>query len=150
MICAGAGIAPFMGFVAHRAAQLQRDPSLALAPALLFVGCRAPRHAPYAAELERGRAVVDVRYAYSRESDGGPTGYVQDRVWADREELIRLWEAGARVYVCGSRAVSQGVKQVVWKIYQEVAQKRCGPRTEAQVSEWWLEILKDRYAVDVF
>ncbi|KAI1773479.1 hypothetical protein F4818DRAFT_452951 [Hypoxylon cercidicola] len=165
MICAGAGVAPFAGFVAHRAAQQARgrDPLAAdpePAPAILFVGCRSPRHAPRGAELSR---LADVRYAYSRdggeEREGGGggggggkgfVGYVQDRVWADREELARLWGDGARVYVCGSRAVSRGVKEVVRRIYREAAERRCGAKTEAEVDEWWVDILRDRYAVDVF
>ncbi|KAI1382907.1 cytochrome P450 [Hypoxylon trugodes] len=153
MICAGAGIAPFMGFVAHRVAQIQNNSSVTRAPTVLFVGCRTPQHAPYKTELSRyGQGVVDVRYAYSRtgHNDGQFSGYIQDRVWADREELAALWDAGARVYVCGSRAFSQGVKEVARRIYKKVAVRRCGAKTETEVDEWWVDILKERYAVDVF
>lgn len=147
MVCAGAGLAPFAGFIADRAEKVERDPGLrsVMAPALLFVGCRSPEHAIYASELKRGG--VDVRYAYSRV--GGLAGHVQDRVWADREDLVKLWDGGARVYVCGSQAVSLGVKEVVRKIYREISEERCGAKTDAEVDEWWIEILRERYAVDV-
>jgi cytochrome P450/NADPH-cytochrome P450 reductase len=67
-------------------------------------------HTPYASELESWQAagVVDVRYAYSRggaeaglEGPAAKGRRVQDRIWEDRNEFWRLWEEGARVYVCG-------------------------------------------------
>ncbi|KAI0470590.1 cytochrome P450 [Xylariaceae sp. FL0804] len=152
MICAGAGIAPFLGFVAHRAEIVRREPALKerLAPMLLYVGCRSSQHTIHSEEL-RSSGVVDVRYAYSRgEVDAGFAGFVQDRLWAERDDILHLWERGARVYVCGSREMSEGVKEVAKKMYQEVAMQRCGARTEAEVDEWWIEILMDRYSVDVF
>ncbi|KAI0023652.1 P450 family fatty acid hydroxylase [Xylariomycetidae sp. FL0641] len=165
MVCAGAGVAPFLGFIAHRAAQVSAaDAALRsqVGPCLLYVGCHGPQQAAVcAAELAQTTTgmVVDVRYAYSRarHGDGGGddfAGHVQDRVWAERDELVRLWEqqerGGAKVYVCGSRAVSQGVKEVVQRIYRDVAADRCGGRTREEVDEWWVGILRDRYAVDVF
>lgn len=164
MICAGSGIAPFRGFVAHRAELMRRDPGKRLLrPAVLYVGCRGPGFRLYEEEFEswmRG-GVVDVRYAFSRLSLGGGDGkdddkdgfpgYVQDRVYAERVELARLWDQGARVYVCGSRDVSQGVKEVVRKIYREVAAEQgCRAKTETEVEEWRVGILRERYAVDVF
>jgi len=152
MVCAGAGIAPFAGFIAHRAEQVRQNPALRaeMGKMVLFVGCRSRKHAVYASELEAS-GVVDVRYAYSRGDgrDGFP-GYVQDRLWAEREELVDMWDQGGRMYVCGSKAVSVGCKEVVRNVYREVAAKRCGKKTEAEVDEWWIKILRERYAVDVF
>lgn len=153
MVCAGSGIAPFRAFVEHRAEALERDQPLP--PALLYVGLRSPAHALYASELEAWQAMgaVEVRYAYSRGvgGEGGENGmHVQDRLWADREELCRLWEEGARVYVCGGRGVSHGVREVVRRVYREQAEKRCGAGTEADVEAWWVEALRERYVVEVF
>ncbi|KAK7728379.1 hypothetical protein SLS63_006608 [Diaporthe eres] len=156
MICAGAGLAPFRGFAQDRAERLRQNPDLAskVAPALLYIGCRGPEHALYAAELQgwQDSGAVEIRYAYSRQGarPDDHLGYVQDRVWADRDELVRIWENGAKVYVCGSRAVSHGVRDVVQRIYREQAEKRCGSKTDAEVEGWWVEILRDRYAADVF
>lgn len=156
MVCAGSGIAPFRAFVEHRAEALASRPkNQSLPPALLYVGLRSPAHALYASELEAWQAMgaVEVRYAYSRAADGGDETrmHVQDRLWADREELCHLWEEdGARVYVCGGRGVSHGVREVVRSVYREQAEKRCGAGTEADVEAWWVEALRERYVVEVF
>ncbi|KAK0727699.1 cytochrome P450 [Lasiosphaeria miniovina] len=154
MAAAGSGIAPFRGFVQHRAEMVRRGH--ALAPAVLLVGCRSPEDAPYAAELAEWQAAgaVDVRYAYSRVEAETPQGgryYVQDRVREDGGELAALWDRGARVYICGGRPVSQGIKDVVRGIYLAEAEKRgCGAPTEQQVEEWLVEARRERYAVEVF
>ncbi len=156
MVCPGSGLAPFRAFLQHRAEQLRRSPSISLAPALLLIGCRSPLHEIYASELNiwQDNGVVQLRYAYSRHGTGTDSsslrGYVQDRAWTDREELVQLWERGAKVYVCGGNTVSQGVKEVVRNIYRECAAKLCGRKTESEVEEWWVEILRERYAVNVF
>lgn len=159
MVCAGSGIAPFRGFVQDRMERVVRDPSLAehLAPALLYVGCRGPEQTLFASELRRWQELgaVDVRFVYSRydtPSDKGTfrASYVQDRIWKEREELVQLWDRGAKVYVCGSRWVSHGVRNTIQEIYKESAQSRCGIKTDDDAGKWWVEILRDRCAVEVF
>lgn len=159
MVCAGAGLAPFRGFVQDRVEQLRRNPTLTgkVAPALLYVGCRLPEHRLYGEELQRWQSegAVEVRYAYSRcderlnESEG-MKGYVQDCLWRDQDELAKLWDEGAKVCVCGSRNVSHGVREVVKKIYKEQAETRCGSKTDDEVEAWWVRILRDRYVAEVF
>lgn len=156
MICAGSGIAPFRGFVQDRMERLRRDASLAgrLAPALLYIACYGPDQALYAAEMQSWQesGVVDIRYVYSRQgaSPAAPTGYVQDRIWEEREELVKVWDNGAKIFICGSRPVSHGVRNVVQNIYREQAKERCGPKADDEVERWWVEILRDRCAVEVF
>lgn len=161
MICAGSGIAPFRAFIEHRFELLRRQPAghQPPAPAILYAGYRGPAQALYGSELKAWQAagVVDVRYAYTRR--GGEAGLggtvavrqpVQDRIWAEHEELWRLWEEGAKVYVCGGRGVSHGVRDVVRRIYKEQVEKRGGSGTEAEVEAWWVEALRERYVVEVF
>lgn len=119
--------------------------------------CRSPAHELYPSELEAWQAAgaVEVRYAYSRGgieagSEGLAGAHVQDRIWDDREELCRLWERGARVYVCGSRGVSHGVRDVTRRIYREQAERRCGAGRDEDVEAWWVEALRERYMVEVF
>ncbi|CAH0045995.1 unnamed protein product [Clonostachys solani] len=156
MVCIGAGIAPFRGFIQHRAEAIRRDPSASLAPAVLYAGCRNGQEKLYAGELAEWeqKGAVKVRWAFSRpnpQSESvGTQGYVQDQVWTDRADVVPLWDDGARVYVCGSRALSQGVRDVAKRIYGEVARSRCGPKDEDAVNEWWLDVIRERYAVDVF
>lgn len=136
---------------------MRSAPGTALAPALLFFGCRGRETALYAGELQtwQDSGVVEVRYAYSRDipsPNGTARGsrYVQDLVWAERDALVQNWDKGARVYVCGSRDLSHGLRDIVQNVYREQAERRCGPKTDTEVEAWWVEILRDRYAAEVF
>lgn len=163
IICAaaGAGLAPFRGFVQERAARLlssscnpgRRRPPLA--PPLLFFGCRAPRADDlYRDEFDAWQAMgaVDVRRAFSRVATtttaeaGEARGcrHVQDRIWRDREEVSALWERGARVYVCGSRQVGDAVRRVMGRIVLGDG------ATEEEITQWYAGVRNDRYATDVF
>lgn len=115
MICAGTGLAPFLSFIQERVALLRAEK--ALSPGLLIFGCREPgRDDLYAHELAAWEALgaVQVRSAYSRASgDARAAGcrYVQDRVRLDSEVIRSLWNKGARIYVCGARAMAEGVRK---------------------------------------
>ena len=164
-IAAGSGLAPFRGFVQERAAQIGAGRTLA--PALLFYGCRsATTDDLYREEFDRWAAMgaVDVRRAYSQAaldkpeaSDASGCRHVDDRMWHDREELQELWDKGARVYVCGSRQVGEGVKNVVIRIALDGKSKGEGKtegKTEeerkASVLQWFDSVRNVRYATDVF
>jgi cytochrome P450/NADPH-cytochrome P450 reductase len=153
MACAGTGLAPFRGFVQERAHLLQQDKTTSLAPALLFIGCRSPEDRMYEAELTAWEALgaVQVRYAYSRQADDshGPL-YVQDRLWAERAAVMELWGQGAVMYVCGSRAVNEGVKSAMKRAYEASEGAKGVVVTPGEVDEWWLRMRKERYAVDIF
>ena len=115
LVAAGTGLAPFRGFVQERAA-LRAD-GRPLAPALLFVGCRARgRDTLYEDELqawERAGA-VSVRYAFSRGAAGGvESGRVQHRMKRDHEEIRTLWEQGGKVFLCGAGASVKDVGDVL-------------------------------------
>ena len=72
------------------------------APALLFFGCSGPEiDELYRDELAAWAAqgVVAVRPAYSRLGQ-----HVQDRLWADRADVVDLVRRGATFYVCGDGA----------------------------------------------
>ena len=152
MVCSGTGIAPFRGFVQERAKQL--DAGRQLAPAMLFIGCRyRERDRLYQDEFEHFQSIgaVDVRYAFSHEP-GKSEGckYVQDRLQKDLDQVQELWEKGARIYVCGSSAVGEGVRDVIMKRYVEEAQKVGKNETKEEVEEWFNGIRNERYASDVF
>ncbi|KAK7997503.1 ABC transporter [Apiospora arundinis] len=142
MICAGSGLAPFRGFVQHRAEMLKREGTLKLAPALLFIGCRTTQDALYVSELEAWErlGVVRAYYAYSREEQkSSGCRYAQDRVWAHREEVYRLWENGGKVYVCGSHELNEGAVKVIKKI--------CSPATamvNGEAQDWWNRMKRER------
>lgn len=172
MVAAGSGIAPFMGFLQERAALLATTKTLA--PAVLYYGCRSPTHdAIYASELAayEAQGIVTIRRAYSLTPYLGFMGksrYVQDAMSADRDgEALDLWrEGGARMYICGSKRVGDGVRGVAIGGYVDVVGRERGLlgegkgegegereemdelRREAEV--WWEGMRDTRYATDVF
>ncbi|KAM0548780.1 hypothetical protein ACHAPJ_009776 [Fusarium lateritium] len=151
MICiaAGSGLAPFRGFIQHRAMMYESGRSLA--PALLFFGCRSPDQDDlYRDEFDNWQkcGAVDIRRAYIRRGEG--CKYVQDRVWLDKEDFIELWEKGAKVYVCGSRAMADSVREVMFKVKIEM-EKRSGVEMGPDEAEKWFDEQRNvRYAMDVF
>lgn len=152
MVCAGTGIAPFRGFVQERA--LQIDAGQRLAPALLFIGCQRPGQDDlHADEISAwaSKGAVDVRYAYSRdpESSNGAK-YVQDRFWADREDVLRQYHSGAKVFVCGSGKVAVGVKDASVKMYMQVNKGNGEPKSMEEAEEWFDARRNVRFMSDVF
>lgn len=169
MACAGSGLGPFRGFVMDRAEKiLSRSDSITEkpAPAILYVGCRTKGkddiHAEELAEWSR-QGIVDVRWAYSRPSDGSVAQHIQDRITSDRDEVVSLFEQGARIYVCGSAEVGKAVRQAFKNIYVDVKQERRRVALETKQEEVPSEVKDEdvekffddlkasmRYATDVF
>ncbi|RDH27527.1 cytochrome P450 [Aspergillus welwitschiae] len=160
MICvaAGTGIAPFRGFLQERAALIEQKKELA--PALLFFGCRSPGQDDlYRAQLDEWQqhVVVDVRWAFSQAADKSEgCKHVNDRIWHDRQEVVELWQNGAKIFVCGSRGVADSVKGAIIKIFREKIGKREGGEDSSDISgvesaEKWIEAQRNvRYVMDVF
>ncbi|WP_243890089.1 hypothetical protein [Dermatophilus congolensis] len=153
MACAGTGIAPFRGFVQQRALQAQEE-GVTPAAALLFFGCHSPHtDLLYAEEFAawEQEGIVDVRPAFSRTPEEGPEGpmrYVQDRMWADRNDIIDLVNDGASLFVCGDgERMAPAVRQVCARICAEAKNISID---EAQ--EWLtsMEQEHERYVSDVF
>ncbi|ETN43966.1 uncharacterized protein HMPREF1541_10831 [Cyphellophora europaea CBS 101466] len=154
MFGAGSGLAPFRGFVQERVARLQANPEAKLGEAVLFVGCRDPTMDKlFADELEAAErlSAVKVFYAFSRAADKSEgCKYVQDRLWHERAEASRLFDEGARVYICGSSAVGKGIASTAARIAVEAAAKRGKEITFENALQWWEGLRGERYAVDVF
>jgi cytochrome P450/NADPH-cytochrome P450 reductase len=159
MICiaAGSGIAPFRGFLQERAVLIGQNKSINLAPAILFFGCRAPGvddlyHAQLKTWQENG--VVDVRWAFSRaKSESKECGHVDERIWCDREDVLRLWRGGAKVYVCGSGALAESVKGAMVRVFREEMERtrESGGEEGVDSAEKWFDEQRNvRYVMDVF
>ncbi|KAK6225725.1 bifunctional P-450:NADPH-P450 reductase (cytochrome P450) [Colletotrichum tabaci] len=155
LLCAatGTGLAPFRAFIQERATLLSNGRRLA--PAVLFFGCRHPTADDlYRDEFDAWEAAgaVTVYRAYSRRPDASRgCKYIQDRVWAERELLYDLWDRGARIYVCGSNKVAEGVKEVMLRAAREKSEIDDGkPMSEEELEEWFNGIRNERYATDVF
>lgn len=152
MIAAGAGYAPFRGFIQERAYQ-QRN-GVRLAPAALFFGCRSSHDDIYRDELDafETSGVVQVFRAYSRQDVDSQTrtrkGYVQDSLLAEKQKFTQLWNAGAKVYVCGSVKMASQVKEEVMKMVYTVEQK--GGLSGFTAQEWFKQFEGTRYAAEIF
>ncbi|MFG3200565.1 cytochrome P450 [Streptomyces sp. NPDC048192] len=148
MIAAGTGLAPFRGAVADRVAA--RAAGAGLPPALLYFGCDAPdADFLHAGELRAAEAAgaVSLRPAFSAAPEGG-AAFVQHRIAAEADEVWRLLEAGARVYVCGDGArMAPGVREAFRALYRERT-----PGADAAAAERWLGALvaDGRYVEDVY
>lgn len=154
MVAAGTGLAPFRGFVQERA--VQKAAGRTLGRTLLFVGCRgATRDCLYKEEFEAWErdGVVEMRYAFSREPEherAQGCKYVQDRLRKEKLELVEVWEAGARVYVCGNAAVGEEVGKVCRELYEERIKEKGEVRTAEEIEEWFSSVKEERFATDVF
>jgi cytochrome P450/NADPH-cytochrome P450 reductase len=156
MIAAGTGLAPFRGFIQERAAQIGAGRSLA--PALLFYGCHSlDTDALYSESLARWEKLgaVSVRYAFSRKAeDSEGCKYVQDRLYHDRKEVVELFDAGAKMFVCGSREVGEGVQETIIKMAKErsaeVQGKDVSEVSDERARAWFEGLRNERFATDVF
>ncbi|KAE8363632.1 cytochrome P450 [Aspergillus caelatus] len=118
MVAAGSGIAPFRAFVQERS--IRQKEGIILAPAFLFFGCRgAHLDDLYREELDgfEEQGVVTLFRAFSRaQNESHGCKYVQDLLWMERVKVKALWEQDAKVFVCGSVRMNEGVKATVSKI----------------------------------
>lgn len=151
-VAAGTGLAPFRGFIQERAAMIGAGRKIA--PAFLYYGCRQPgKDDLYTKELSDWEKVgaITIKRAYSRTpQQSGGAKYVQDILWSDRENLLALWDNNARLYVCGSRRVGQGVEDVAIKIRRAAAERKGKELSDEEGKTWWDELRNVRYATDVF
>jgi cytochrome P450/NADPH-cytochrome P450 reductase len=123
-----------------------------LAPAILFFGCRSPETDDlYREELDAWEKMgaVEVRRAYSRAPEKSDNcKHVQDRLWKDREVVAKYWADGAKIYVCGSRAVADGAKATFLKIKGQLEDEE--QVDEAATEKWFTSLRNIRYVTDVF
>jgi cytochrome P450 / NADPH-cytochrome P450 reductase len=154
MFGAGTGLAPFRGFVQERVQQIAAGRTLA--PALLFFGCRdVERDRLYGSELDdwARTGAVDVRYAFSRDPShtlAAGCKYIQDRMLKDREDVRRLWRSGAKVFTCGSPAVSESVGKAGKEILKWSLEQSGKTVTDEEARQWFAERRNERFVVDVF
>lgn len=90
---------------------------------------------------------MSLRFAFSRASDkSNGCKYVQDRLYHDRAEIIEQFAAGARYFVCGSRAVGDGVQEILIKIAKERFKETEGREADdSRAREWFEGMRNERY-----
>lgn len=119
MIAVGTGIAPFRSFIQYR----QRHPRNAPGGMTLLYGGRAPEEMAYHDELAAlPAAVADVRFAYSRVA-GQPKTYVDDLLRRNAEAFATLLaDPEGHLYICGLRAMEDGVMAALREICAQQGQ----------------------------
>lgn len=153
MLANGSGIAPFRGFVQERAT-LIREGGKKLAPAVLFAGCRrAGKDQLYVDEFETWAKLgaVDVRWVFSQEpsaEDG--CKYVQDRLLKDSGDTNKMWEEGARFYICGSKQLAQGVGVAARKMAMQTSKQKGKELTKEEVDAFVKRMRNERFVTDIF
>lgn len=147
MIGPGTGLAPFRGFLQERAVLKAQDQEVGTS--LLFFGCRHPQQDfLYEDELRQFEAqgITRLSTSFSR-VEGQKKCYVQDELYARRDEVWELIDAGAVIYVCGDASrMAPDVRRTFAAIYCEKA-----GASEAAAESWLNELTaQNRYLVDVW
>lgn len=147
MVGPGTGIAPFRGFLQAR--RSLREQGKVLGEAHLYFGCRHMEHDYlYREELERdqGDGLVKLHTAFSR-VEGQRKTYVQHLMQQNSEQLIRLLDEGAKLYVCGDGSrMAPDVEAALQKAFAD----EHGVSQE-QALEWLEQLQQEgRYAKDVW
>ncbi|XP_071942940.1 methionine synthase reductase-like [Antedon mediterranea] len=124
LIGAGTGLAPFIGFLQHREAQVKQYQDLLCGPIWLFFGCRHnERDYLYRSELERFHEVgilSNISVSFSRDNSTSAR-YVQDNILLHSDSVCKLLlEQNAVVYVCGdARNMSKDVNNTIVTIISQ-------------------------------
>jgi benzoyl-CoA 2,3-epoxidase subunit A len=118
MICTGTGSAPMRAMTEWRR-RLRAGGKFEGGKLLLFFGARSQQELPYFGPLQTlPRDFIDIHLAYSRTS-GQRKRYVQDLMRARAAELAPLiTDSNAYFYVCGLKAMEEGVLSALRDITQ--------------------------------
>jgi cytochrome P450/NADPH-cytochrome P450 reductase len=147
MIGCGTGLAPFRGFLQERAVQKERGAPVA--ESLLFFGCRHPEQDfLYEDELRafEKAGIVRLCTAFSR-FPGQPKTYVQQVIDHERDDVWRLLQQEAVIFVCGDASrMAPDVRRAFVDVFRD--------KTDASTAdaEAWLAGLRagDRYLEDIW
>jgi cytochrome P450 / NADPH-cytochrome P450 reductase len=147
MVGPGTGFAPFRGFLQERAALKERG--VPIGESLLFFGCRDPgQDFIYQDELVAFEAagITRLHAAFSR-LPGQPKTYVQQAIAEQREEVWRLLQQGAAIYVCGD---ANRMAPDVRRAFATIFQQQTGT-TEVDAQAWLTGLMAtNRYLEDIW
>jgi benzoyl-CoA 2,3-epoxidase subunit A len=109
MICTGTGSAPMRAMTEWRR-RLRQSGKFDGGKLMLFFGARAQAELPYFGPLQQlPKDFIDIEFCYSREA-GKPKRYVQDALRDRAADLAALLQdPNAYFYVCGLKAMEEGV-----------------------------------------
>ena len=109
MICTGTGSAPMRAMTEWRR-RLRKSGKFEGGKLMLFFGARTKEELPYFGPLQNlPKDFIDIHFAFSR-TPGQPKTYVQDAMRAAAADLAPLLvDPNAYFYVCGLKAMEEGV-----------------------------------------
>jgi cytochrome P450 / NADPH-cytochrome P450 reductase len=146
MVGPGTGVAPFRGFLQERAALRQKN--VPVGESMLFFGCRDPlQDFLYEDELRGFEAAGVTRLfpVFSREP-GKPRTYVQQAIQASSDDVWRLLQQDAIVFVCGEASrMAPDVRQAFVGVFREHT-------SAAEDGQAWLTglVASHRYLEDIW
>jgi benzoyl-CoA 2,3-dioxygenase component A len=116
MICTGTGSAPMRGMTEWRR-RLKASGKYEGGQLVLFFGARTQQELPYFGPLQKlPKDFIDIHFAYSR-TPGQPKHYVQDAMRDAAPQLATLLQdPQTHFYVCGLKAMEEGVLQALQDI----------------------------------
>ena len=118
MICTGTGSAPMRAMTEWR--RRQRKQGRETGRLMLFFGARTREELPYFGPLmSLPRDFIDVNLAFSRSPDA-PRRYVQDVMRERAADLGALLQQDSYIYVCGLKAMEEGVLQALGDVAQGI------------------------------
>ncbi|CAG9787624.1 unnamed protein product [Diatraea saccharalis] len=104
LIATGTGIAPFIGFLEQRSYLKESSQEVDMGTVWLFFGCRHPNSDfIYEKELNmflNNKTIDRFNKSFSR-MENAESKYVQDALMHNGEDLVRLIERGASIFICG-------------------------------------------------
>jgi benzoyl-CoA 2,3-dioxygenase component A len=118
MICTGTGSAPMRAMTEWRR-RLRQSGKFESGKLMLFFGARTQEELPYFGPLQSlPKDFIDTNFAFSR-TPGQPKRYVQDAMQERAADLAPLLaDPNAYFYVCGLKAMEEGVVQTLQRIAQ--------------------------------
>jgi benzoyl-CoA 2,3-dioxygenase component A len=119
MICTGTGSAPMRAMTEWRR-RLRQSGKFEGGKLMLFFGARTKEELPYFGPLQNlPKDFIDINFAFSRTA-GQPKRYVQDVMRERAADLAALLaDANAYFYVCGLKAMEEGVVLALHDIAQQ-------------------------------
>jgi benzoyl-CoA 2,3-epoxidase subunit A len=113
MICTGTGSAPMRAMTEWRRrlrGSAEKDSKFESGKLMLFFGARSQQELPYFGPLQSlPKDFIDINLAFSR-TPGQPKRYVQDAMRSRAADVAALLaDANAYFYVCGLKAMEEGV-----------------------------------------
>lgn len=111
MICTGTGSAPFRAFTMQRERAAQGSEMETM---MLVFGARTPESLPYFGPLKKVPSELLKQHLVFSRVDGEPKRYVQDEL-RDASTAVTsfLTSENGYIYICGLRAMEQGVEEAM-------------------------------------